>query len=111
MLYLKWPTMRPTLFPGPVLEFALLMASAFLPILLAVVAVLPQLMYPMGLRRALTGRHPACLLDAYVQLAQEAYGNVGYLQGLWRYRKFVPETTVSIAVAHSRATTTTGSSR
>ena len=111
MLYLKWPTMRPTIFPGPVLEFILLVASVFFPFLWAVVVLLPQLMYPMGLRRALTRRHPACLLDAYVQLAQEAYGNVGYLQGLWRYRGFVPETAVSIAAPRSRETMTTGSMR
>jgi glycosyltransferase involved in cell wall biosynthesis len=109
MLYLKWPTLRPTLFPGPVLEFALLVASPLLPILLAVAVLLPQLLYPMGLRRALAGRQPACLLDAYVQLAQEMYGNIGYLQGLWRYRRFVPETAVSIVVPRSRANATTGS--
>jgi glycosyltransferase involved in cell wall biosynthesis len=109
MLYLKWPTMRPTIFPGPVLVFALLIASAFLPFLLAVAVLLPQLMYPMGLRLALTGRRPACLLDPYVQLAQEAFGNVGYLQGLWRYRGFVPETTVSVMTPRSHDTTAAGS--
>ncbi|HEY6494889.1 MAG TPA: glycosyltransferase [Trebonia sp.] len=111
MLYLKWPTMRPTIFPGPVLVLALLVASAFLPLLLAVAVLLPELMYPMGIRLALSRRQPACLLDAYVQLAQEAYGNVGYLQGLWRYRGFTPEPSASVVAPRSPNTTTAGLSR
>jgi glycosyltransferase involved in cell wall biosynthesis len=92
MLYLKWPTMRPTFFPVPVLVLVLLVASiAFWP-LLAVAVVLPQLTYPMGLRNAVTSKQLSCLLDPYVQLAQETYGNVGYVQGLWRYRGFEAET-------------------
>jgi glycosyltransferase involved in cell wall biosynthesis len=111
MLYRKWPTMRPTIFPGPVLVFALLVASAFLPFLAAVAVFLPQLMYPTGLRLALTRRQPACLLDAYVQLAQETYGNAGYLQGLWRYRRFVPEAAVSVITSRSPDATAAGSLR
>lgn len=111
MLYLKWPSMRPTIFPGPVLVLALLAASPFLPLLLAVAVLLPQFMYPMGLRLALMRVQPACLLDAYVQLAQETYGNVGYLQGLWRYRGFVPEPAVSEVVPRVHDTTTAGSAR
>jgi glycosyltransferase involved in cell wall biosynthesis len=111
MLYLKWPTMRPTIFPGPVLILALLAASAFFPFLLAAAVLLPQLMYPMGLRLALSNRQPACLLDAYVQLAQEAYGNVGYLQGLWRYRGFLPEDAVAVVTPRSQDTTIAGTSR
>lgn len=97
MLYLKWPAMRPTILPGPVLMFALLVASIFVPYLLAVAVVFPLLMYPKGLRFAVSSRQPSCLLDAYVQLAQEAYGNVGYLQGLWRYRGFTPEPAIPVA--------------
>jgi glycosyltransferase involved in cell wall biosynthesis len=102
MLYRKWPAMRPTIFPGPVLVVALVVASIFAPYLLAVAAVLPQLMYPKGLRLAVSGRQPSALLDAYVQLAQEAYGNVGYLQGLWRYRGFVPEPAIPVAAGGPR---------
>lgn len=91
MLYLKWPTMRPTIFPAPLLVFALLVASAFFWPLIAVAVLIPQLLYPLGIRHAVTSRHLRCLLDPYVQLAQETYGNVGYLQGLWRYRGFAPE--------------------
>jgi hypothetical protein len=112
MLYLKWPTMRPTIFPGPILVLGLVASSVFFPFLLVMALVLPQLMYPMGLRLALTRRQSVgCLIDAYVQLAQEAYGNVGYLQGLWRYRGFVSETAVSAVAERSRDATTTGSVR
>ncbi len=111
MLYLKWPTMRPTIFPGPVLVLALLAASPFFPFLFALAVLLPQLMYPMGLRLAVAGTKPSCLLDAYVQLAQEAYGNIGYLQGLWRYRGFVPETATSVVAPRARGATTAGSLR
>jgi glycosyltransferase involved in cell wall biosynthesis len=111
MLYLKWPTMQPTIFPGPVLVLALLVASAFFPVLLAAAVLLPELMYPMGLRLAVSQKQPASLLDAYVQLAQEAYGNVGYLQGLWRYRGFAPESAAAAAAPRSPDTTTAGLSR
>jgi glycosyltransferase involved in cell wall biosynthesis len=96
MLYRKWPAMRPSILPGPALVLALLVASIFVPSLLAVAAVLPLLMYPKGLRFAVSSRRPSGLLDAYVQLAQEAYGNAGYLQGLWRYRGFAPEPAIPV---------------
>ena len=111
MLYRKWPAMRPTIFPGPVLVLALLVASIFAPYLLAVAAVLPQVMYPKGLRLAVSGRQPSALLDAYVQLAQEAYGNVGYLQGLWRYRGFTPEPAIPAAARVTREKVVSGTVR
>ena len=90
-LYRKWPSMRPTIFPGPALMIALLLTSVFFPIVLAVAVLLPHFMYPKGLRLAVARRRPASLIDAYVQLAQETYGNVGYLKGLWEYRSLLPE--------------------
>ena len=63
-------------------------------------------MYPKGLRLAVTNRRPACLLDSYVQLAQEAYGNIGYLKGMWKYRHFAPEPATPAANAESRRATT-----
>jgi glycosyltransferase involved in cell wall biosynthesis len=90
-MYRKWPSMRPTIFPGPVLVAAVLITAIFFPPLLVAAVMLPQLMYPKGLRFALTLRRPACLLDPYVRLAEEAIGNVGYVQGLWAYRNLVPE--------------------
>ena len=88
-LYRKWPSMRPTIFPGPVLVVALLAAAVLAwPLLIAAVAV-PLILYPKGLRLAVTLRQPSCVLDAYVQLAEETYGNLGYLQGLWMHRHLV----------------------
>ena len=118
-LYRKWPSMRPTIFPGPVLVAALLIAAAFAPLLaaavfapllLAAAVALPLLMYPKGMRLALVLRKPSCVLDSYVQLAEEAYGNVGYVQGLWRYRHLVPEPARAVAGAEvPRAVTPVGS--
>lgn len=109
MLYLKWPTMRPTIFPGPVLVLTLLFASVFFPVLLAVAIALPQLMYPMGLRLAVARRQPACLVDPYVRLAQETYGNVGLIQGLRRYRGFTPEPSTAVKEESPRGKTAVGS--
>jgi hypothetical protein len=60
-------------------------------------------MYPKGLRLAVTRRRPACALYAYVQLAEEAFGNVGYVKGLWTYRHLVPETAAPVAAAAAAA--------
>ena len=90
-LYRKWPSMRPTIYPGPVLAAALLIAGIFIPYLLAAAVLLPLFMYPKGIRLAASLRRPACLFDPYIQLAEEGLGNVGYLQGLWIYRDLVPE--------------------
>jgi hypothetical protein len=98
-MYRKWPSMRPTIFPGPVLVVAVLITAVFFPPLLVAAVMLPQLMYPKGLRLALTLRRPACALDAYLRLAEEAFGNVGYVQGLWAYRDLVPEPATSAEAA------------
>jgi glycosyltransferase involved in cell wall biosynthesis len=109
-LYRKWPSMRPTIFPGPVLVAALLIAAIFVPLLLIVAVALPLLMYPKGLRSAVVLRKTSCMLDSYVQLAEEAYGNIGYIQGLWTYRHLVPEPTRATAEAEvPRAVTPAGS--
>ncbi len=73
----------------------------FLPVLFAVCALLPLLMYPKGVRLAVANKRPECLLDSYVQFAQETYGNIGYLKGMWEYRRFVPEPATSAANAKS----------
>jgi hypothetical protein len=103
--------MRPTIFPGPVLVLALLVASIFVPYLLAAIVVLPQLMYPKGLQLAVSRRQPSCLLDAYVQLAQEAYENVGYVQGLWQYRGIVAEPGIPVAARDTHDDALSGSAR
>jgi GT2 family glycosyltransferase len=89
-LYRKWPGMRPTIFPWPVLVLATLLASVAFPPLAALALAAPLLFYPGALRTALAQRSASCLLDAYLQLVQEAYANVGFLHGLWMFRHLVP---------------------
>jgi glycosyltransferase involved in cell wall biosynthesis len=86
----KWPDMRPTLFPWPALVLAMLAASVNVPLLAVAALAAPQFLYPGSLRTALSQRRTGCLLDAYLQLAQEAWGNVGFLHGLWTFRHLVP---------------------
>ena len=66
-LYRKWPTMRPTIFPGPLLMLALLVGSGVLPVLFVVcasasVADVPQGTSARGDEQA--ARVPAGLLCA-----------------------------------------------
>ena len=98
-LFRKWTSLPPTIFPGPVLILAAAVASVFFPWLVVAVVVLPQLLYPQGLRLAVTRRQLVCVLDPYVQLAQEAWGNAGYLEGLWQFRHLVPESGLARAKA------------
>jgi glycosyltransferase involved in cell wall biosynthesis len=110
-LYRKWPSMPPTIFPGPVVTIALLVASVFFPPLLLAAALFPMVMYPKGVRLAIVRRQPACLLDSYVQLAEEATGNIGYLTGLWTFRHLVPEpATTPAEVRQARDRSPVGSS-
>jgi glycosyltransferase involved in cell wall biosynthesis len=97
-LYRKWPDVPPTIFPGPVIIAAALVASILYPPVVLGALALPLVMYPQGLRGALSGDGPASLLDAYVQLAQEACEDVGFGQGLWLFRHFVPEPSDSASV-------------
>ena len=53
--------------------------------------ILPHLLYPQGVRYAITRRRPACVLDAYVELARETFADVGFVEGLWRFRRLIPE--------------------
>jgi GT2 family glycosyltransferase len=92
-LYRKWPAVPPTLFPGPLVVPVLVVLSTRRPWLAAAAIAVPHLLYPQGLRHAITRRSGASLLDAYVQLAQETYGNIGFLEGLWHFRNSAPETT------------------
>jgi GT2 family glycosyltransferase len=86
MMHRKWPDTGPVFFPVPVIVLALLALSVRRPALAVVAAAAPHLFYPAGLRAALAQRQARCALDAYLQLAQEACDNVGFIQGLWRYR-------------------------
>jgi hypothetical protein len=91
LMFCKWPGVRPTFFPFPVIVLAAFALSARFPVVLPIAALLPQVLYPKGARFAITRRCPACLLDAYLQLAQEAADNVGFIEGLWRFRNFAAQ--------------------
>jgi len=90
-LYRKWPSVPPTFFPGPVVVLVMLSLSTRLPPLAVAAVVVPHLLYPQGLRDVVTSGSGVSLLDAYVQLAQETCEDVGFLEGLWRFRHLVPE--------------------
>jgi hypothetical protein len=97
-MYRKWPNVRPTFFPWPVLVLAILVLSVRIPALIVLAVFLPHLFYPGGLRAASTKHQVQCLLDAYVQLAEEGCADVGFLQALWHFRHFGPE--LSAAANH-----------
>jgi glycosyltransferase involved in cell wall biosynthesis len=86
VMYHKWPEVSPTIFPFPAIFLALLCSSFWFPELLGVAALVPHGFFPSGLRSAFKQRKLAPLLDAYLQLAEEAADNVGFLEGLWSYR-------------------------
>ncbi|WP_217915586.1 glycosyltransferase family 2 protein [Miltoncostaea marina] len=87
----KWPGASPTIFPGPLAEAALLAAAPRSRLAALGALVLPHLVTPTGLRIALRERRLAPLLYAYVALLQEACGNVGFVEGMVRYRRFGTE--------------------
>jgi glycosyltransferase involved in cell wall biosynthesis len=98
-LFRKWPSVPPTIFPGPLVVLILLLLSSWAPLLVVAALVTPQLLYPKGVCHAIMSRSVASLFDAYVQLAQETCGNVGFLEGLWRFRHFVPEARIKAVQA------------
>jgi glycosyltransferase involved in cell wall biosynthesis len=85
-LWRKWPALRPTVFPFPIALAAALVAGPGAAARIALGSIAPQLMYPAGPLRAAAERSPERLLDPYVRLAQEAAEDIGFLQGLWRFR-------------------------
>jgi glycosyltransferase involved in cell wall biosynthesis len=93
-LYRKWPSVPPTFFPGPVIVLAFLFLSTRHSKLAIASAAIPHLLYPRGLVYTITSRSGVSLLDAYVQLAQETCENIGFLEGLWRFRHLVPEASI-----------------
>jgi glycosyltransferase involved in cell wall biosynthesis len=89
-LYRKWPQMRPTVYPWPLVGGALA-AGALRDRRWAPALVLwPLLAYPRSLRHAARGRR-AALLDPYVHLAEEHLTNVGFAAGAWEFRHLPPE--------------------
>ena len=92
-MFRKWPSSRPTIFPFPLVVGALaaLGIARRSPKLIAAAALAPQAMFPGGIRHAFNVPGFGSLLDPYVQLAQEAMGDVGFVQGLWMFRDLEPE--------------------
>ena len=85
-LWRKWPSLRPTVYPFPLVVGGLLAIAPRAPRALVAAMALPHLMFPAGLRQALGERDPEPLLDPYVQLAWEAADSVGFVEGVWRSR-------------------------
>lgn len=86
LMYRKWPDTGPVFFPVPVIVLGLLVLSVRRPVLAVAAAATPHLFYPAGLRAAFAQRQARCAGDAYLQLIQEACDDLGFIQGLWRYR-------------------------
>jgi hypothetical protein len=101
-MYRKWPSAPPTFFPGPLVVLAMLVLSARLPLFSVAALAVPHLLHPQGLRHAAASRSGESLLDAYVQLAQETCGNIGFLEGLWRFRHLFPEAVQAIQAVEPR---------
>jgi glycosyltransferase involved in cell wall biosynthesis len=90
-LYRKWPDVPPTVFPGPVIVAAALVASILYPPVAVGALALPLVLYPQGVRGVLRGHGLSCLLDGYVKVAQETCEDVGFGQGMWLFRHLKPE--------------------
>jgi glycosyltransferase involved in cell wall biosynthesis len=90
-MFRKWPSSRPTFFPFPVLVGGLLVLGLRRHRLLAPPFLVPHLMFPAGLRNALSSRRLDPLLDPYLKLAQESFENVGFIEGLWLFRGLEPQ--------------------
>jgi glycosyltransferase involved in cell wall biosynthesis len=91
MLCRKWRNLNAVVFPFPLMVFALLVSAIAFPYLAIAAALLPELLYPRGLRSAVRQGNALCLFDAYIQLAQETAANFGFVQGWFRYRDVAPE--------------------
>lgn len=85
-LYCKRGDLSPTVFPFPFFMLVLLVWSRARLRRLVPVLLLPQLLFPKGMRQALAARSAAPLLDSYMKLLEEANLNAGFMIGLWRWR-------------------------
>jgi glycosyltransferase involved in cell wall biosynthesis len=77
----------PTLFPFPVLVAGLALASARRPRCLPFVALLPLALFSRGPRTALRSRDWVHLAAPFIQLAQEAASDVGFVRGYVQMRR------------------------
>jgi len=86
-MFVKWPSMRPALFPVPGLVVGLLLAASRRRAFAALGALVPLAAFPYSIRQAVRERGLLLLLDAYLQLAQEASENVGFVAGWLEFRR------------------------
>ncbi|HLI61621.1 MAG TPA: glycosyltransferase [Solirubrobacteraceae bacterium] len=90
-LYRKWPRMRPTVYPWPLVALALALAALRDRRWAPAAAAWPLLAYPRAVRHAARDRAGAPLLDAYVRLGEEHLTNIGFAAGAWEFRDLQPE--------------------
>ena len=90
-LYRKWPHMRATVYPWPMVAGLLALAALRDRRWAPALALWPLLAYPRAARHALRARGAAPLLDAYVRLAEEHLTNVGFAAGAWEFRDLESE--------------------
>jgi glycosyltransferase involved in cell wall biosynthesis len=83
-LYRRRSTLRPAVFPLPLLVAGLLALGPRHRGALAAAAVLPQAWFLRVGRRAAVHRRPEILLDAYILLLQEAAADLGVVEGFLR---------------------------
>lgn len=98
MHYRKWPSVRPTVFPWPLLLAVVVALAFWRPELAVVAAVLPLLLYPAGLRNAVRQRRIEALADPYLRVVQEGLENVGFLRGAWRFSRLGGYGTALVAI-------------
>jgi uncharacterized membrane protein/GT2 family glycosyltransferase len=82
----KYSDMSHTIYPFPELIVLTLLLGLLNPWLLLTPFILTQLLYPKGARRAFKYRNLEPFLYCYVQALQEAYNNIGYAIGWWKFR-------------------------
>jgi hypothetical protein len=85
-IFRKWKSSPLTVFPYPLVFLALLAFGCRRRKTLPLALASPMLMFPAGVRDALKTGNAECLLDPFIQLAQEAGWNLGFADGVWRHR-------------------------
>lgn len=99
----KWPTVGPTIFPAPLVEAALIGLAGRSRLAALAAVLLPHAVLPAGVRAAVRARSAVPLADAYVAIVQEALGNLGFAEGMRRYRHLAPERDVPAAATPAAA--------
>jgi hypothetical protein len=79
---------------------------------LAAALTVPHAMFPAGVREAIRSHSVEPLADPYISLAQETWGNLGFIEGAWQFRQFErepepepvlpePDTEPEVTLAHA----------